>query len=126
MISHIIDQDVFEQVVTSYQDSLLFIPEFELQDCKREPGKIIWIFSKLYQVEGVFDSVKLWFPTYTEPDGTPVCELVEELGSIQFHVGDRLVLTYTIWWYYSDDDDEPVTLRPTPGRSLIIECAIAV
>jgi len=84
MISRILNQVVFEQVATSYQESKLFIPDFELQGWRREPGKIIWTFSKLYQVNGVFNRVKIWFPTYADPDGTPVCELVEELGSIRF------------------------------------------
>ena len=126
MISHILDLTTLEQVVTSYQESKLFIPDFELQEWKRDPGKIIWTFSKLYQVESVFDSMKLWFPTYFKPDGIPVCELVEESRSIRFEVGDRLTITYSLEWWYYGDDDEPVTLRPTPGRSLIIECAIAV
>ena len=125
MISHILDQVALEQVVTSYQDSLLFIPDFELQTWKREPGKIIWTFSKLYQVKGVFDSAKLWFPTYVEPDGIPVCQLVKS-PFIRFNLGDRLTINYSLEWWYYGDDDEPVTLRPTPGRSLIIECAIAV
>ena len=125
MISHILDQVALEQVVTSYQDSLLFIPDFELYGWQREPGKIMWVFTKSYQVKSVFDSVKIWFPTYTKPAGTPVCDLVES-PSIRIEAGNSMILTYSLEWWYYGDDDEPVTLRPTPGRSLIIECAIAV
>ena len=128
--SIILNHTTLEQVVTSYRESELFIPDFDLREWKREPGNIVWTFSKDFKTddrgEGEFWGCFICFPTHENSNGSLVGVLIKIPG-MWIGAGRTLTINYSLdWWYEGgNNDDEPLTLRPAPGRSITLESVLA-